>query len=112
MDGTLNGITALVSSHERYAAGATNVLYIDDNLYILQRSGHRDDPGLVYVLNNRGDNWNGRSTRSRMVTAAHNSMPHRAGTLCMRSRNSRLIRIKVHTPILLVLRGIIRAIMK
>jgi len=26
----------------------------------MQRSGYGQDPGLIYVLNNRGDNWNGR----------------------------------------------------
>ena len=60
LDGTPNGIAALVSAHEKYAGGATDVLYIDDNLYIMQRAGFGDEPGLVYVLNNLGDNWNGR----------------------------------------------------
>ena len=26
----------------------------------MQRSGYGDEPGLVYILNNRGDTWNGR----------------------------------------------------
>jgi alpha-amylase len=26
----------------------------------MQRTGYSDKPGLVYVLNNRGDNWNGK----------------------------------------------------
>jgi alpha-amylase len=60
LEGTLNGIAALVDVHENYAAGATNVLYVDDNLYIMERTGFGDSPGLIYVLNNRGDNWNGR----------------------------------------------------
>jgi alpha-amylase len=32
---------------------------VDDSLYIMQRTGYGDKPGLVYVLNNRGDEWNG-----------------------------------------------------
>ena len=70
MDGTPNGIAALVSAHEQYAGGATNVLYVDDNLYIMQRSGYGDDPGLVYVLNNRGDNWNGRLVTTHWANAS------------------------------------------
>jgi len=56
--GTSNGIDALVSVHERYAGGTTQVLYADDDLYIMQRSGTHDQPGLVFVLNNRGS-WHG-----------------------------------------------------
>jgi len=59
LEGTSNGITALVSVHEKYAAGSTSVLYLDDDLYIMQRSGYGNQPGLIYVLNNRGDRWNG-----------------------------------------------------
>jgi len=57
--GTPNGIAALVSAHEKYAGGETQVLYVDDDLYIMQRGGYGDKPGLIYVLNNRGDAWNG-----------------------------------------------------
>lgn len=60
LDGTPNGIAALVQAHEKYAGGATNILYVDDNLYIMQRTGFGEDPGLIYVLNNSGDTWNGR----------------------------------------------------
>jgi alpha-amylase len=59
LDGTFNGIAALVSAHEKYAGGATSTLFLDDNLYIMQRSGYGDQPGLIYVLNNRGDRWDG-----------------------------------------------------
>jgi alpha-amylase len=54
-----NGIAALVQVHERFAGGATRTLYLDDDLYIMQRTGYADKPGLVYVLNNRGDAWHG-----------------------------------------------------
>ena len=60
LDGTPNGIAALVQAHEKHASGETNILYVDDNLYIMERTGFGDTPGLVYVLNNRGDNWNGK----------------------------------------------------
>jgi alpha-amylase len=59
MTGTPNGIAALVAAHEKYAGGATQVLYSDDNLYIMQRTGSGAQPGLVYVLNNLGSAWNG-----------------------------------------------------
>jgi alpha-amylase len=58
--GTEHGIAALVQAHELYAGGSTEVLYVDDDLYIMQRSGYNGKKGLVYVLNNRGYGWNGR----------------------------------------------------
>lgn len=68
-EGTPNGIAALVKAHETLAFGTTNTLWVDDNLYIMQRTGLEDKPGLVFVLNNRGDSWNGAwvSTRWRNV---------------------------------------------
>ena len=59
LENTPNGIAALVTTYEKYAAGSTNTLYLDDNLYIMQRSGYGNQPGLIYVLNNHGDNWQG-----------------------------------------------------
>ena len=70
LEGTQNGIAALVQAHEKYAGGATNILYVDDNLYIMERSGFGEDPGLVYVLNNRGDNWNGRVVTTQWSSAS------------------------------------------
>ena len=35
------------------------MLYADDNLYMMQRTGSAAQPGLIYVLNNLGDAWNG-----------------------------------------------------
>lgn len=58
-EGTPNGIAALVSAHENYAGGETQTIWVDDNLYIMQRLGWENNPGLVFVLNNRGDRWNG-----------------------------------------------------
>lgn len=63
--GTANGIAALIAAHERYAGGSTQVLYADDNLYIMQRTGASGQPGLVYVLNNRGDGWNGTTVQTQ-----------------------------------------------
>jgi hypothetical protein len=59
LEGTPNGIAALVSAHEKYAAGPASVLHLEDDLYIVQRGGFGSQPGLIYVLNNRGDRWNG-----------------------------------------------------
>jgi len=66
-EGTPNGIAALVRAHEAYAGGGTETLYVDDDLYVMQRAGFDTQPGLVFVLNNRGDGWNGAwvSTRWR-----------------------------------------------
>jgi alpha-amylase len=60
-----NGIAALVAAHERNAGGTTQVLYTDDNLYIMQRTGAGGLPGLVYVLNNLGDAWNGATVQTQ-----------------------------------------------
>ena len=59
LEGTPNGIAALVAMHEKYAGGDTSTLYLSDDLYIMQRGGYGDQPGLIYVLNNRGDRWDG-----------------------------------------------------
>jgi alpha-amylase len=59
LEGTPNGIAALVGAHEKYAAGESTTLFLSDTLYIMQRSGYDSAPGLIYILNNRGDHWNG-----------------------------------------------------
>ena len=33
--------------------------HVDDDLYIMERTGWQAATGLVFVLNNRGDGWNG-----------------------------------------------------
>jgi alpha-amylase len=35
----------------------------------MQRTGYDDKPGLVYVLNNRGDNWNGSLAATKFPNA-------------------------------------------
>ena len=67
---TANGIDALVQAHEKYAAGRAQILYVDDDLYIMQRSGYGDKPGLIYVLNNRGDNWRGNWVTTQWANAS------------------------------------------
>lgn len=66
-EGTPHGIAALVGAHGAYAGGETDTLWVDDDLYIMQRRGFDTRPGLVLALNNRGDRWNGAwvSTRWR-----------------------------------------------
>jgi alpha-amylase len=59
LEGTPNGIAALVRVHQDYAAGGMQVLYVDDELYVMQRSGYGGAPGLIYVLNNSGSEWKG-----------------------------------------------------
>lgn len=58
-ENTVNGIARLVQLHESHAGGNTQVLYASHDLYIIQRTGGGDKPGLIYVLNNRGDDWQG-----------------------------------------------------
>src|SRR4029450_11303221 len=59
-----SGIDALIKVHEQNAVGPAQVLFADDDLYIMQRSGARDQSGLVLVLNNRGS-WNGKWVQTR-----------------------------------------------
>jgi alpha-amylase len=63
--GYSSGIEALVRVHEDHAAGTTSVLYVDDNLYVMQRNGAGAQKGLIFVLNNRGDAWNGTWVRTQ-----------------------------------------------
>ncbi|RYG34457.1 DUF1939 domain-containing protein [bacterium] len=59
MEGTPNGIAALVQAHEKYAGGAVRNLWVDDDLYVMQRAGTDAQSGLIVALNNRGDRWEG-----------------------------------------------------
>ena len=69
-----SGVDALIKVHEQNAAGPTQVLYVNDDLYVMQRLGDGDQSGLILVLNNRGT-WNGtwvqtRWNNARLVPAA------------------------------------------
>jgi alpha-amylase len=59
LKGFASGIAALVAVHKDYAGGATDILYCDDDLYIMQRRGFGDKQGLLFVLN-KAHRWNGR----------------------------------------------------
>jgi alpha-amylase len=59
-----SGIDALVKAHESNAGGSTVVLHIDDNLYIMQRTGTNAQKGLVFVLNNSAA-WAGAPVRTQ-----------------------------------------------
>jgi len=70
LDDTFNGIAALVRAHEKYAGGNMQTLWLDDYLYIMQRTGYGDKPGLIYVLNNHGDNWRGGLVSTKWINAS------------------------------------------
>lgn len=57
--GEPSGIDALVKAHESNARGPLEVRWLSDDLYIMERLGNGDGPGLIFVLNNRGDSWQG-----------------------------------------------------
>ncbi len=67
---TPNGIDALVAAHEKYAGGDTSILYLSDDLYIMQRGGYGNQPGLIYALNNRGDDWRGAWVNTKWNSAS------------------------------------------
>ncbi|MEP7231680.1 MAG: alpha-amylase family glycosyl hydrolase [Ginsengibacter sp.] len=62
-----SGIAALVKVHEQFAGGHTDILYCDDDLYIMQRRGTVDQKGLVFVLNNAA-RWNGRLVNTQWAS--------------------------------------------
>lgn len=53
------GLADLAKIHESHAGGETDVLHAGRDLYIMQRKGHGNRPGLIFVLNNRRDVWGG-----------------------------------------------------
>ena len=67
--GTPNGINALIEAHHKYAGGDSQILHADPDLYIMQRVGWSDEktqqPGLIYVLNNLGNQWSGTSVKTQ-----------------------------------------------
>lgn len=52
--GQPSGIERLVQVHESHAAGGTNILYVDDAFYVMERTGFGARPGLLLALNNSG----------------------------------------------------------
>ncbi len=67
-ENTPNGIAALVKAHETYAGGETDILYCDDDLYIMQRQGNPTQAGLVMVLNNSA-RWEGREVITQWASS-------------------------------------------
>ena len=63
--GTRNGIDALITAHEQYAGGRTSNLWVDNDLYVMQRGGYSGQAGLVLVLNNLGDAWHGANVQTQ-----------------------------------------------
>jgi alpha-amylase len=63
--GTPNGIDALIAAHHRHAGGESSVLHADPDLYIMQRGGTESQTGLVYVLNNLGNQWSGTQVKTK-----------------------------------------------
>ncbi len=50
-----SGIERLAQTHESHAGGCTNILYVDDVFYAMERTGNNSQPGLIFALNNSGD---------------------------------------------------------
>lgn len=50
--GQPSGIERLVEVHEKYAGGGTNLLYVDNSLYMMERAGFNNQPGLVFAMSN------------------------------------------------------------
>jgi alpha-amylase len=67
--GTPRGIDALIQVHHKNAGGDSQILHADPDLYIMQRVGWKDDktdqPGLIYVLNNLGNQWSGTPVKTK-----------------------------------------------
>jgi alpha-amylase len=62
---TPNGIDALVQAHHKHAGGESCILHADPDLYISQRGGTDDQSGLIYVLNNLGNQWSGTTVTTK-----------------------------------------------
>ncbi len=75
---TPNGIDALIQAHHQFAGGDSQILHADPDLYIMQRVGYQSDdihqPGLVYVLNNLGNQWSGTRVQTRWQNQAFRAM--------------------------------------
>jgi alpha-amylase len=54
LPGEPSGIERLAQVHESHAGGGTNILYVDDLFYVMERTGADAQPGLLFALNNSG----------------------------------------------------------
>jgi alpha-amylase len=59
LPGQPSGIQALVRCHEEYANGMMVIRHLEPDLYIMERTGLGNLPGMVLVMNNRPDRWHG-----------------------------------------------------
>jgi alpha-amylase len=75
--GSRSGIDALVAAHGQYAHGGTDILYADDGLYIMQRRGLSGAGGLVFVLNNHGQEWRGNPVQTTFPSARFRAVAFR-----------------------------------
>ena len=41
------------------------ILHADPDLYVMQRTGFEEQPGLIFVLNNLGNQWSGTSVKTQ-----------------------------------------------
>jgi len=53
------GLQALVRCHEEIANGLAVVRHLGSDLYIMERLGMGFLPGLIFVMNNKSDRWQG-----------------------------------------------------
>lgn len=75
-ENSANGIDVLLKIHEQYAGGEKEILYADDDLYIMQRNGSGNLPGLIFVLNNLGNRWNGTTVQTKWKSAELNAIAY------------------------------------
>ena len=68
------GIQRLVQLHESHAGGATNIIFVDDTFYAMERTGCEDKPGLIFALNNTGES----QKRALRTGAANRTLEPRA----------------------------------
>jgi alpha-amylase len=59
LPGQPSGIDTLINVHEAYAGGDAILRFISDDLYIMERAGWNNQPGLIFVLNTQDDRWQG-----------------------------------------------------
>jgi alpha-amylase len=52
--GQPSGIEQLVRVHENHANGDASIVYVDDTLYVMERTGHEGKAGLLFALNSSG----------------------------------------------------------
>lgn len=76
-EGKPTGIAALVRAHEDHAGGLSSIIYIDNDLYIMQRSGWHEQSGLIYVLNNDRTQWRGHRVNTRWKNTQFKAVAYR-----------------------------------